>query len=187
MTMRPLQTLLVGALALTTACAGVTAPELREPALDHRLASIGNIGARSNFEIRTLYAAPEAPQPAPAEPQSDTRKRRGTTALFFLGLGVAAIAGASAIGTGVAAAAARRDLDSAYFDEALSFDDFNARVDRGERLDRATKGLAALGGIGLATALLSYGIDWIRCGPLAPKRRRATAPAGRCRDSEARK
>ncbi|MCY1011954.1 hypothetical protein OV079_41710 [Nannocystis pusilla] len=31
-------------------------------------------------------------------------------------------------------------------------------------------------------ALISYSVDWSRCGPLAPKRRRDTAPRGRCEE-----
>ena len=76
MTNRPLpppsaaQRLLVGAVALTTACATTTV-DLPQP--DRRLASLGNLGTRSNFEIRTLYAAQD---PAPAPPPRDQKSER---------------------------------------------------------------------------------------------------------------
>lgn len=183
MTNRPLpppsvaQRLLVGAVALTTACATTTV-DLPQP--DRRLASLGNLGARSNFEIRTLYAAQD-PAPAPADQKSE-RRRAVTPVLFYLGVTVAALAGGATIATGTASYGLRRKLDDNYFKDGFTYDEYNRTVERGDRLSKAAWGLGFTAVAFAAMALISYSVDWSRCGPLAPKRRRDTAPAGRCEE-----
>ena len=175
MSTRPAHVPLALALALTSACASVPTSAVT----DQRLLAVGNLGARSSYEIRTLYAAPEpAPAPAPA-----TRKRPVTPILFYLGVSVAALAGAAAIGTAIGSAVTRRQLDDAYFTDGLTMPEYDAIVQRGDRLSNAAWGLGLTSFAFASMALISYSVDWARCGPLAPARRRATAPPGRCQDS----
>lgn len=174
MTTRPRPLALAGALALASACA-VAPVEVQVP--DHRLASLGNLGARSSFELRTLYAAQ-----APAPDQPAARRRPVTPILFYTGVILATLTGAGAVATGAASFGLRRKLDNAYFDDGLTYDQYNTIADRGDRLSKATWGLAFLSAGFAAMALISYSIDWSRCGPLAPKRRRETAPRGRCEE-----
>lgn len=176
MTTRPLA--LVGLLALSTACAGVQPQLTALP--DQRLASLGNLGARSSFEIRTLYAAPEAPPPADAPPKP--RKRAVTPILFTIGVVGASLLGAGAFSTGVASYGLRRRLDNSYFDGGLSYDEYDRINTNGERLSDATWGLGISAFAFAAMALIAYSVDWQRCGPLAPKRRRVAAPPGRCEE-----
>lgn len=178
MTTRP-PLALVGALVLSTACAGLQPQVADLPLPDQRLASIGNLGARSNFEIRTLYSAPEQPPPADSPP---ARKRAVTPILFTLGVIGASLLGGAAVATGAASYGLRRKLDNSYFNDGLSYDDYDRLKTNGENLSDATWGLG-LGAVAFAAmALISYAVDWQRCGPLAPKRRRVTAPAGRCEE-----
>lgn len=180
MTTRP-PLALVGALALSTACAGLQPQVADLPLPDQRLASIGSLGARSNFEIRTLYSAPE--QPPPADQPAPARKRAVTPILFTLGVIGAAVLGGAAIGTGAASFGLRRKLDNSYFDDGgLSLDEYTRIKTNGERLSDATWGLGLASFAFAAMALISYAVDWQRCGPLAPKRRRIAAPAGRCEE-----
>lgn len=179
MTTRP-PLALAGVLALSTACAGVQPQVADLPLPDRRLASIGSLGARSNFEIRTLYAAPEQPPPADAPPPA--RKRAVTPILFTIGVIGASLLGGSAVATGAASYGLRRKLDNSYFDGGLSLDDYDRIKTNGERLSDATWGLGIGAFAFAAMALISYAVDWQRCGPLAPKRRRVTAPAGRCEE-----
>jgi hypothetical protein len=174
MTTRPRPLALAGALALASACA-VAPVELPTP--DARLASLGNLGNRSAFELRTLYAAQA---PAAGTDQPAARRRPVTPILFYTGVVLATLTGATAIATGSASFGLRRKLDNAYFDQGLTYDEYDRLADRGAGLARATWGLAFLTAGFAAMALISYSVDWSRCGPLAPKRRRDTAPRGRC-------
>lgn len=169
--------LLAGVLALSSACA---AAPLELPAPDHRLAAIGNLGARSNFEIRTLYAVQEAAPPPSDAPPKSAKRRQATPVLFYLGIVVAALAGGSAIGTSVASYGLRRKLDDNYFNDGFTYDEYNRTVETGDRLSKASWGLGFTAVGFAAMALIAYSVDWSRCGPLAPKRRRDTAPPGRC-------
>lgn len=176
MTTRPHHTPLALALALTTACASApTEPRVT----DQRLLAVGNVGARSHYEIRTLYAATD-PAPAPA-----AKKRPITPILFYLGVSVAAVTGAAALGTAIGSSITRRQIDDSYFDEGLTLERYDALKTRGERLDSATWGLGITAFAFAALALITYSVDWARCGPVAPARRRATAPPGRCADAPA--
>lgn len=171
--------LLVAAVALSTACATATA-ELPQP--DRRLASIGNVGTRSNFEIRTLYSMQDPSPAPPVRDQQSGRRRPVTPILFYLGITMAALAGGGAIATGAASYGLRRRLDDNYFQDGFNYDDYNRTVENGDRLTKATWGLGFTAFAFAAMALISYSVDWARCGPLAPKRRRDTAPRGRCEE-----
>jgi hypothetical protein len=168
----------VAALALSTACATTTA-DLPQP--DRRLASIGNVGTRSNFEIRTLYAAQD-PAPPPADDRSSKRRRPVTPILFYLGISMAVAAGVGTIATSFASYGLRRKLDDNYFENGFDYEDYDRTVQTGERLAKASWGLGLTAVAFAAMALISYSVDWSRCGPLAPKRRRDTAPRGRCEE-----
>ena len=78
-----------------------------------------------------------------------------------------------------------RDCSSAanpFITDDPRFDEYDTIVDRGDRLSKATWGLGLTAFAFAAMALISYSVDWSRCGPLAPKRRRDTAPIGRCEE-----
>src|SRR5690606_16559204 len=144
--------LLAGVLALSSACA--VAP-LELPAPDRRLASIGNLGTRSNFEIRTLYAVqdPAAPRdPGPTRPTP----RQATPVLLHLGIVVAALAGGSAIATSAASYGLRRKLDDNYFKDGFNYDEYNRTVTTGDRLSKASWGLGFTAVAFASMALIAY-------------------------------
>ena len=170
--------LLAGVLALSSACA---AAPLELPAPDRRLASIGNLGTRSSFEIRTLHAAPDPAAPRDAgKTKVRAKRRQATPVLFYLGIVVAALAGGSAIATSAASFGLRRKLDNNYFTDGFTTEEYGRTVTNGDRLSKASFGLGFTAAAFAGMALIAYSVDWSRCGPLAPKRRRDAAPAGRC-------
>lgn len=159
------------ALALSTGCAGLEPPsQLR---IDPRL-NVGNMGARSNFELRNGVGASQ-----PASDPAPTARRPVTPILFWIGIGLTAAGGGTLIGSAAAAAATRNQLQTAYNDGTTA-----SRVDelerRGANLNKVSIAGAVLMVAGAIMSLTSYGYDYTRCGPLAPKRRRDTAPPGRC-------
>jgi hypothetical protein len=131
------------------------------------------MGMRSNFELRNGIGSGERSDPAP------TTRRPVTPILFWIGIGLTAAGGGTMIGSASAAAATRNQLRTAYSDGTTV-----ARVDelerRGSNLNKVSIAGAVLMVAGAIMALTSYGYDYTRCGPLAPKRRRDTAPPGRC-------
>lgn len=161
---------LVAVLSLSTACAGIEPqPALR---LDPRL-NVGNMGTRNSFELRNAAASSERSDPAP------TARRPVTPLLFWLGIGLTAAGGGTLIGSAAGAAATRNQLSTAYGD-GTSVERVDELERRGSNLNKVSIAGAVLMVAGAIMALTSYGYDYTRCGPLAPKRRRDTAPPGRC-------
>jgi len=160
---------LAAVLSLSTACAGLE-PQTSMP-LDRRL-NVGNMGARNSFELRNGFDSG-------ASDQAPTTRRPVTPLLFWIGIGLTAAGGGTLIGSAAGAAATRSQLRNAYEDGATV-----ARIDelerRGSNLNKISIAGAVLMVAGAIMSLTSHGYDYTRCGPLAPKRRRDTAPPGRC-------
>ncbi|MBK7826174.1 hypothetical protein [Nannocystis sp.] len=180
---------LAALLSLTCACASL------QPAaqihIDPRL-NIGNMSERNGFELRTAAAlaarasaSSTTPNAGPnAGPDAAPSSRRPVTPiLFWLGIGLAAVGGVGTIGTASAGFATQRQISNGYRDGA-NVSDIHDLEDRGDKLNKASIAGAAIAVIGAVLALTSYGVDYTRCGPLAPKRRRANAPPGRCADAD---
>ena len=178
---RSIPTIALGAvLSLSTACVGLQ-PQA-STRLDPRLASlnIGNMGLRNSYELRN--ASPVAGREAATAPVDDTRPRERrpiTPVLFWLGIGLTAVGGAGTIGTAAAGYGTQRQISGDYRGSATA-EELQTLERRGAALNKATIAAMVITVIGAVMALTSYGVDYTRCGPLAPKRRRATAPPGRC-------
>lgn len=175
-----IHTIALGAvLSLSTACAGLQ-PQA-STRLDPRLASlnIGNIGVRNGYELRN--ASPVAGRDAtmPVDDARPRERRPVTPVLFWLGIGLTAVGGAGTIGTAAAGYGTQRQISSDYRGSATA-EELHTLERRGAALNKATIASLVVTVIGAVLALTSYGVDYTRCGPLAPKRRRATAPPGRC-------
>ncbi len=172
-------TILTAVLALSTACAGLEPP--RSIVIDPRL-NVGNMGERSNFEVRYQLAAEVAT--ASQAPQTDAAPRRKakrpvTPVLFWLGIGLTAVGGVGTVGTAAAGYGTKRQIENSY-GGSITAEELARLNTRGEALNKANIAGIVLTVIGATLALTSYGVDYTRCGPLAPKRRRDTAPAGTC-------
>ncbi len=162
--------ILAAVLSLSTACAGLEPPS--SVSIDPRL-NVGNMGARNSFELRNAVGSGGQSDPAP------TTRRPVTPVLFWIGIGLTAAGGGTLIGTAAGAAATRDQLRTAYSDGTTV-----ERVDELERRGANLNKISIVGAVlmvaGAIMSLTSYGYDYTRCGPLAPKRRRDTAPPGRC-------
>ena len=174
---------LAALLSLTCACASL------EPAaqihIDPRL-NVGNMSERNGFELRTaaaLAARASDTANANANDTAPNSRRPVTPILFWLGIGLAAVGGVGTVGTASAGFATQRQISSGYRDGANASDIQNLES-RGAKLNKASIAGAAIAVIGAVLAITSYGVDYTRCGPLAPKRRRDAAPPGRCTASD---
>ncbi len=172
---------LAGLLSLTTACAGLEPQSQLH--IDPRL-NVGNMGERSNFELRTEAAmAARAGQTSTAPDTQPGARKPVTPVLFWLGIGMLAVGGVGTIGTASAGYATQRQLSNGYR-ETANASEVQDLEKRGANLNKASIAGAVLAVVGAVLALTSYGVDYTRCGPLAPKRRRANAPPGRCADDD---
>ncbi len=152
-------------LTLTTACASLTAPSAR--VTDARLGLVPVLAARTAFETE------EASRSADRQRDDEPRRRRDpSTAAFWAGVIIGAVGTAGAIALGSAARITERQIIHGYEGDGLSHERLDTLGDRGKALNKAT--VASLG-VGLAGALMAaaaYGVEWTKCGDLAPKRRR---------------
>jgi hypothetical protein len=142
------------------------------------------MGERSNFELRTEAAmAARAGQTSTAPDTQPGARKPVTPVLFWLGIGMLAVGGVGTIGTASAGYATQRQLSNGYR-ETANASEVQDLEKRGANLNKASIAGAVLTVVGAVLALTSYGVDYTRCGPLAPKRRRANAPPGRCADDD---
>ena len=168
---------LVAVLTLSTACAGLERPtNIRlDPSLN-----VGNMGVRNSFELRNgIGVGVGEPTGHPISDPAPRTRRPVTPLLFWIGIGLTAAGGGTMIGSAAGAAATRNQLRDAYSDGTTA-----ARIDeleqRGANLNKVSIAGAVLMVAGAIMAIATYGYDYTHCGPLAPKRRRDTAPPGRC-------
>ena len=172
-------TSLVALLSLSTACAGLD-PQVTSLRIDPRL-NVGNMGLRNGYELR--MAARAESDSAPTTDSGPRERKAVTPVLFWLGIGLAAVGTAGTIGTASAGYATQRQLSGGY-GGTLTRSEAETLQNRGAALNQASIAGVVVAVVGAVLALTTFGVDYTRCGPLAPKRRRASAPPGRCADED---
>jgi len=138
---------------------------------DTRLQSIGNLGARTNFELQTAVASNTG---APGDDRGPKRKKSITPALFWSGIIIGAIGTGATIGVAAAGFATERRISNS-FDDGISKADHQQLVDRGKALNTVSIVTTAVALAGWVMAIGTYGYDYTHCGPLAPKKRQCAS------------
>ena len=108
----------------------------------------------------------------------DTGSRKGeklTPALFWSGITMGTIGAVASIGFGVAGFVTNNELKDGYDSGELGLAERDDLVRRGDTFNTLAITGAAVAVIGYALALITYGVDWNRCGPLAEKKRKCRA------------
>lgn len=107
------------------------------------------------------------------ETGGDNKYDKLPTGIFWAGIGVGTFMAAGAIGFGVAGYVVRNDL-SDYYNQGggITQAEGDDLRDRGNLYNDVAIAGATLAVISYAAALIAYGIDWNRCGPLVEKKRR---------------
>jgi hypothetical protein len=109
--------------------------------------------------------------------ETGTRKRENITPpLFWTGIAVGSIATAGAVTFGVLGFTTKRDLQSGYEGDGLTVDERDDLVSRGQTFNSLTVAMTTIAVLGYALALVTYGVDWNTCGPLARKREARRCP-----------
>lgn len=106
--------------------------------------------------------------------ETGTRRNETLTpTLFWTGIGLGTLGAVGGITFGIMGFVTDRQLDDAYYDsDGLTFAERERMVKRGDTYNALAIGLTALSVLGYALAIVSYGADWNRCGPLVEKKRR---------------
>lgn len=127
--------------------------------------SVGQLGTRTRFELEPSDARAPA-----AAPRDDADKRAPTARLFLAGLIVGGVATAIGLGTGVGALVTERQIQRGY-DDGMTRSELDDLETRGDVLGALSVTGFSLGAAGFLTSIITYGIDYTRCGPAARKRR----------------
>lgn len=149
------------------------------------LAATGCVGMLGPSSPATMHAVDlDSPQLRPfavasmTDLERDVRIETGgrdydpklTPALFWTGLIVGSVGAVGAIGFGVAGFATKNTLANGYEGgDGLTTADRDEFVSRGEAFNTTAIVMTATAVLGYALALVAYGVDWNRCGPLVRK------------------
>jgi hypothetical protein len=161
--------LLVGLTALTlvaSGCAGLVTPGgagLRMVDLDRPEMQQFPVAGMTQLEIDARIETGKRERP------------KLTPALFWTGLTVGTIGAVGAVSFGVAGFVTKNQLNSGYADGGMTIEQRDALVTRGDTYNTATMAMTAAAVLGYALAIVTYGVDWNRCGPLVHKARRCKA------------
>lgn len=106
---------------------------------------------------------------------SEARSRSVTPPLFWSGIAVGSLGAVGTVGFAIAGRMAKDDLNAMYEEGSGSLEERNRIRDRGETWNALVVTSAALMAAGYALALITYAVDWNRCGVLAEKKRKCKA------------
>ncbi len=107
----------------------------------------------------------------------ETGSRKGgkevTPALFWTGITAGTVGAIGGIAFGAAGYVTKTRLNDAYYDgTGLTGDEHDRLIKNGETFNTLAIAFTALSVVGYALAVVTYGVDWNRCGPLVAKKRR---------------
>jgi hypothetical protein len=163
--LRPWLALVTATALFGTGCAGlvaqpqVVAVDLGRPELQQ-------------FEVVSARTSLERDNP---EPRSGSREV--TPKLFWSGIGIGTIGAVGTIGFAVAGRVAKDRLNGMYADGSATLEDRDHVRDRGELWNKLAITSGVLMVLGYTVAIISYGVDWHRCGPMTVKKPRCRAKA----------
>lgn len=106
------------------------------------------------------------------ETGSSARARSITPPLFWSGVAVGSLGAIGTIGFAAAGRVAKDNLNGMYAEGSGSLEERNQIRSRGETWNALTVTSAVVMAVGYTIALVTYGVDWNRCGVLAEKKRK---------------
>ena len=177
------------AVALTLPLAGCANSQVGGQSIarvDPRL-NVGEMGTRTNFELRTLVADQD-PLPAaggesgPADAPRRKRasgKKSATKPIFIAGIILSAVGGIGTLAFGTGGLIVERQLTSRLYDslgpiedrETFTEEEYNDLKGIGDVMNALAITSVVVGLVGMSMAVTAYGYDYTHCGVLAPKRR----------------
>lgn len=101
----------------------------------------------------------------------DERSRSITPPVFWSGIAVGSLGAIGTLAFSVAGRVAKDRLNDMYTDGSATLAERNQIRDRGETWNGLAIASGAVMAIGYAVAIITYGVDWNRCGVLSAKKR----------------
>jgi hypothetical protein len=108
---------------------------------------------------------------------SDRGGEKLTPALFWTGIGVGTLAAVGGVAFGVAGYVTKRQVLDGY-EAGTTLEDRDALVSRGQTFNGVSIAMTTVAVFAYALAIVTYGVDWNRCGPLV-----ANSKKRRCADA----
>lgn len=102
---------------------------------------------------------------------SDGEREKLTPALFWTGIGVGTVAAVGGVAFGVAGYVTKRQIIDGY-EAGIALDDRDALVSRGKAFNGVSIAMTTVAVFAYALAVVTYGVDWNRCGPLVAKNKK---------------
>ena len=102
---------------------------------------------------------------------SDRKHEKLTPALFWTGIAFGSLGAVGVIAFGSAGFVTKNHLNQGY-EQGLTLDERDELRSRGELHNTLAISSAVVMVLGYALAIVTYGVDWNRCGPLVEKRRK---------------
>jgi hypothetical protein len=99
---------------------------------------------------------------------TDKRREKLTPALFWSGIALGTVGAVGGIAFGTAGYLNKRELTDGYA-SGITMDDRDALVSRGQTFNSLAVAMSTIAVLGYALAIVTYGVDWNRCGPLVIK------------------
>jgi hypothetical protein len=130
---------------------------------------------------RTAFEDPTASQPAPApvagptpktdDPVDTDAKQRQRNGMFWGGIATTSVGGALLLATGIGGRVTQAQLQNRYEDSDLTYAEEDKLRKRGDVFNALAITGATLALAGAALAIVTYGVDYGKCGTLSKKRR----------------
>lgn len=130
---------------------------------------------------RTAFEDPAAAEPAPApiagpapkvDDAGDTdAKQRQRNGMFWGGIATTAVGGALLLATGIGGRVTQAQLQNRYQDADLTYAEEDKLRKRGDVFNALAVTGATLALAGAVLAIVTYGVDYGKCGALSKKRR----------------
>lgn len=172
MTSRPLAPAVITALALLAAPGCGATLQHHSTAFDRPVAAsldrridVPVYAASTELEREALLDALPAAAPEGSDEGDSADQKKLTPALFWTGIIVGSVGTAVSVGSGIAGEVAERRLNDGY-SEGISRDRRDRLSTAGDRANTLSIAGAVLGVVGFTTAIVVYGVDWNRCGPV---------------------
>jgi hypothetical protein len=102
---------------------------------------------------------------------SDREGEKLTPALFWTGIGVGTVAAVGGVAFGVAGYVTKRQIIDGY-ESGITLDDRDALTSRGKAFNGVSIAMATVAVFAYTLAIVTYGVDWNRCGPLVAKNKK---------------
>lgn len=109
---------------------------------------------------------------------SDRKGEKLTPALFWTGITLGTVGAVGGVAFGVMGFVTKREIADGY-EAGMTLDERDTLSSRGTTFNTLAVAMTTLSVLGYALAIVTYGVDWNRCGPLVVKKQKR-----RCADLE---